>query len=133
MGRSSVRSTNGTLVAGVAAVAVLAVVAGGAVAATRGPKAQSGGQSAAPLPGSTPSSTLTPGGSGQPSAKPEPVTTPVATPVASPTRKPPTAEPVRTTPPPTDVKIALDKLPKGRAPQVPYLAAGCSAAAEVPP
>jgi len=112
-----VRSTNGPLVAGVAAVAVLAVVAGGAVAATRGPKAQSSGQSAAPLPGSTPASTPTPSGSGQPSAKPAPVTTPPATP--TPVAKP---KPVQTTPPPTDVKITLSKLPKGRPPQVTYLA-----------
>jgi hypothetical protein len=105
MGQSSVRSKNGPLVAVVAAVAMLAVVGGGAVAARSGPKSLDGDGAAAPLPG--PTSTM-PAGSGP--ISPKPTASPRATVAAQPT---PTL--------PAQVKLKLTELPKGRAPQLAYL------------
>lgn len=91
MGQSSVRSTNGALVATVAAVAVIAVVAGGAVAARRGPTALTGGE-AIPLSGAA---------SAPDSAESLPTV-------------PSTAAPGTTV-------VDLAALPEGRAPQLGYL------------
>ncbi|GAA0943088.1 hypothetical protein GCM10009554_36160 [Kribbella koreensis] len=98
------KTGNGPLAMGVAAVAVLAVVSGGALAARRGP-ATSPSAEAQPL---TASATPTPKPA-KPSATPstpKPSPTPVTTP----------SGPVIPT-----VKIDLAKLPTGREPQVAYL------------
>jgi hypothetical protein len=98
-----VKTGNGPLAMGVAAVAVLAVIGGGAFAARRGP-ATSTSAAAQPL---TASATPTPS---------PPRTTPSA--------KPPSTTPSRQTPSgPTipTVKVDLAKLPAGRAPQVAYV------------
>ena len=93
------KTGNGLLAMGVAAVAVLAVVGGGAVAARQRPITSASG--AVPLPaGSTP----------VPSATPS--STPPQTPTAKPTPKPLLV--------PT-VKVDVAKLAPGRAPQVAYV------------
>ena len=96
------KSGNGLLAMGVAAVAVLAVVGGGAVASRRSPTTS--GTSAAPLAaGSTP----------KPSATPSSTPTPTPTPApATPSKKPVLV--------PT-VQVDLAKLTPGRAPQVAYV------------
>jgi hypothetical protein len=88
-------------VAAVSAVAVLAVVAGAAIAARQGPTA--GGAIAAPLPVPTPTPTPTP----KPTPTPTPTPTPVDLPSPSPT--------------PAGIKLKLNELPMGRAPQLSYL------------
>jgi hypothetical protein len=93
-----VNSKNTPLVVAVAAVGVLAVVAGGAVAARQRPSEDDTGANPLPVASSTPPSPL---------ASSTPGTSPV------PTRTPLVAG--------TELKIALSKLPKGRAPQIPYL------------
>jgi len=95
---------NGVLVAGVAAVAVLAVVAGGALAARQRPA--DGEAVAAPLPAPTPTQT------------------PTSTPKPKPTAKPSSTPSVYsgpTSPATAGVKLTLSKLPTGRAPQLPYI------------
>jgi hypothetical protein len=98
---------NGRLVVLVAAVAVAAVVIGGVVAYSQGPRPDGG--TAAPLSGpGTPTTTRT-----SPSATPS--RTPSATPSTTPSTTPdkPTG--------PVKVTLNLAKLPRGRDPQVPYL------------
>lgn len=109
------RQNNGRLVALVASVAVAAVLVGGAFAYRQGVQAQDA--TAAPLPtqsGSTPAPSKTP------IATPPPSVAPSKTPVT-----PPTSMPSSNTPPantgPVTVTLNVSKLPKGRAPQVPYL------------
>ncbi|WP_328989060.1 hypothetical protein OG394_22805 [Kribbella sp. NBC_01245] len=92
------KNQNATLITVAAAVAVAAVVAGAAVASRQGPSDTPLSGSAVPLPGS-------------PSLSPTPSTTPSATPTPTPT-KPVTAKKVR---------LDLDKLPQGRAPQLTYV------------
>jgi len=94
---------NGRLVALVASTAVAAIVIGAAVAYRQGPQAAQA--DAAPL-------------SGSPSPTPKPTLTPSATPVTTP--KPPSSAPV-TSSGPTTITLNVAKLPKGRAPQMPYL------------
>src|SRR4051794_18955620 len=101
MGRANMRSRNGASVAAVSAVAVLAVVAGAAIAARQGPTAD--GAIAAPLPVPTPTPTPTP----KPTPTPTPTPTPVDLPSPSPT--------------PAGIKLKLNELPMGRAPQLSYL------------
>lgn len=96
----------------VAAVAVTAVVTGGALAYRQSP--QLFGSGAAPLTASvTPSVSQTP--SSTPSAQPTPTPKPPGTPRLTPTPTPSSlAGPVA-------VAVDLAKLSKGRAPQLPYL------------
>jgi hypothetical protein len=109
-----VNRKNGQLVALVASVAVAAVVIGGVLAYQHSPRV--GTAEAAPLPGGpTPTA---------------PSTTPVATPSFKPSSsltpppsvpgKAPSSAPTGLTGP-TTVDLTVSKLPKGRAPQVPYL------------
>lgn len=103
---------NSRLVAGVAAVAVAAVVAGGVVASRQGPEGSTA--DAAPLPG--PSSTPTPkppSTSAPTTAKPQ--TPPPSTPPSAGTSNKPS------TTGPATVDVAVGKLADGRAPQLPYL------------
>jgi hypothetical protein len=93
------KQKNGRLIALVAAIAVAAVVTGGVIASQRGP--QTGGNSAAPLAGQTPTVAKTPS------------TTP-SSPTATPSATPSGNGPVK-------VALKLSKLAKGRDPQVPYL------------
>lgn len=93
------KNQNATLITVVAAVAVAAVLAGAAVAARQGPS-EAGTSGAGPLAGNA-----------TPSSSPTPSTTPSATPTPTST-KPVTAK---------KVKLDLDKLPQGRAPQLTYL------------
>jgi hypothetical protein len=93
-----VKTGNGPLAMGVAAVAVLAVVSGGALAARRGP-ATSSSAAAQPLAASATPRT------------PKPSTRPSTTPV----RQTPSAPAIPM------VKVDLAKLPAGRDPQVAYL------------
>jgi hypothetical protein len=104
---------NGRLIAMVAAVAVAAVVTGGVVAARQGPN--SGDDAAAPLAGFDPT-TATP----TPKPSPTPSTPLPSTPSAPKTTPPPktTTAPISG---PTQVKLKLSDLPKGRAPQMTYL------------
>jgi hypothetical protein len=91
------KQKDGLLVVAVAAVAVAAVVIGGAIAYQRGPQTETG--AAAPLAGKT-----TPTTAG----------TPTSTPSIAPTPTPLSQASVK-------VKLDLSKLPAGRAPQVTYL------------
>ncbi|TCN39086.1 hypothetical protein EV644_10755 [Kribbella orskensis] len=97
------RQKNGRLIVLVAAVAVAAVALGGVFAYRQGPSGN--GSAAAPL--SAPTSPATP----TPSRTPTPSVTPSTTPSA----------PQTTSTGPTKIKLNLAKLPKGRAPQIPYL------------
>ena len=92
MGRTTVRSRNGALVAAVSTTAVLAVVVGGILAARRSPQDSTDNPAAAPLP---PASTTK-------SAPPSPTVTPSRTPAL-------------------EVKVDLNKLAKGRPPQATYM------------
>jgi hypothetical protein len=105
MGQTIVRSRNGALVAAVSSVAVLAVVAGAAIAARQSPIARGADAAPLPVPTPTPTPTLTP--------KPTPTPTPKATPTLVAPRSP--------SPTPVGVKLKLNKLPMGRAPQLSYL------------
>lgn len=102
------KTRNGPLYAVVAAVAVAAVVAGGAIAAGQGPRTSADGPDAGPLPSS-----------GSPTSRPSVPGVPRPTPT-------PSANPGQTSAPTpkkveVEVELELDKLPRGRAPQVTYL------------
>lgn len=107
------KRTNGRLIVLVASVAVAAVALGGVLAYQKAPRAGSA-DAAAPLPAQ--SSTPTPGQSKTPTSTP---VTPSGTPSTTPSKTPTSAPPTSTGP--TTVKLTVSKLPKGRAPQVPYL------------
>ncbi|MER7245983.1 hypothetical protein [Kribbella sp. NPDC000426] len=96
------RVQNGRLVGLVAAVAVAAIAGGGALAYRQGP--ETAAAEAAPLSTSPSAVTVS-------STTPRPTPTPAKTPTPSSTT--PTG--------PLKTKIALDKLPTGRAPQIAYL------------
>ncbi|HET6989296.1 MAG TPA: hypothetical protein VFI00_21895 [Kribbella sp.] len=104
------RPKNGRLIALVAAVAVAAIAIGGALAYRQGPQNAALAE-AAPLSGSTsPTRTSTP--TPAPSKTPTPSTT---------TQQPPTPSAPVTSSGPTKITLNVSKLPKGRAPQIPYL------------
>ena len=113
------RLKNAHLVMLVAAVAVAAVAIGGGLAYRQGPQADRNAASPLAAPSTTAPST--------------PASTPVAK-TSTPVTKPPSSTPTKTpTAPPTltprdpaftgpvKVNFKLSKLPRGRAPQVPYL------------
>ena len=95
------RPKNGRLVVLVAAVAVAAVVIGGVLAYSRGPRDEQA--TAAPLARPTPT----------PAVSKTPSTTPASTPTATPSGPAYTGR--------AEVTLKLSKLPKGRVPQIPYL------------
>ncbi|HEU4947248.1 MAG TPA: hypothetical protein VFT31_08850 [Kribbella sp.] len=99
------KADSGRLVALVAAVAVAAVVTGGAIASRQGPEA--GGDAAAPLIGGT-----------APATPPASPSTPPVSGTATP--KPSTSAPTAKVAP-VKIKLTLADLPSGRAPQVTYL------------
>jgi hypothetical protein len=111
---------NGRLAAGLASVAVAAVVIGGVFASQQGPSGKASGAVPLPGPSSAPTPTPTPKA---PSATPS---------ITAPTPTPPPGSPTGVTPPstatttgantgPATVEVAVDKLADGRAPQLPYL------------
>ncbi|MEU8225953.1 hypothetical protein [Kribbella sp. NPDC048915] len=120
------RHINRRLVVMVSAIAVAAIAIGGSLAYRTGPAEAEG--NAAPLTGSptpapTPSATPTPA---------PPAAAPTATPATVAPRTPSTKPPAKSTKPPepptttsltgpTHVTLNVSKLPRGRAPQVPYL------------
>jgi hypothetical protein len=102
------RQMNGRLIVLVAAVAVAAVALGGVFAYRQGPRGSD--SAAAPLSAPTSPATSTPS------------RTPTQTPSATPTTPSLTpSAPQTTSTGPTKIKLNLAKLPKGRAPQIPYL------------
>lgn len=101
------RQKNGRLIVLVAAVAVAAVALGGVFAYRQGPR----GNDAAAAPLSAPTTST-------PSQTPTTTQTPSVTP-STPSRTP--SAPKTTSTGPTNIKLNLAKLPKGRAPQIPYL------------
>ncbi|TCM49058.1 hypothetical protein [Kribbella sp. VKM Ac-2568] len=101
------RQKNGRLIVLVAAVAVAAVALGGVFAYQQGPR----GNDSAAAPLFAPTSPATP----TPSRTPTPSVTPSTTPSRTP------SAPQTTSTGPTRIKLNLAKLPKGRAPQIPYL------------
>ncbi|MFI5710929.1 hypothetical protein [Kribbella sp. NPDC051620] len=113
---------NERLAAGLASVAVAAVVAGGVFASQQGPADRDSGAAPLPGPSSTPSTTPKPPSTPSPATATPPTPLPSSTAVSStrPSNKPSTG--IGSSTGPATVDVVVDKLADGRAPQLPYLA-----------
>ncbi|MEV6411633.1 hypothetical protein [Kribbella sp. NPDC051718] len=108
---------NGPLAAGLASVAVAAVVAGGVFASQQAPADRASGATPLPGPSSTPSTTPKP--SSPTTATPPPTPPPSSTPGST---LPSTGTTTGSNTGPATVDVVVGKLGDGRAPQLPYLA-----------